>query len=186
MVKVTAQRAHRMAISLYDVSVTSFLQVLGAVEGFLEKGAAHFRETGADPDAILDVRLHDDMLPFRFQLVSVAHHSQGALAGAKSGQFAPPPAIGADLDYAGFQAMIAEARAALEGLTRAEVEALEGGDVLFRLGPRDLPFTAPDFLLSFSTPNLHFHATTAYDILRQAGVPLGKRDYMGQLRLKRA
>ena len=175
-----------MAISLYDVSVVSFLQVLGAVEGFLEKGAAHLRETGVDPDSILDVRLHDDMLPFRFQLVSVVHHSQGAMAGAKSGQFAPPGAVGSDLNYTGFQAMIADARAALQALTRDEVEALERGEVVFSLGPRSLPFTVPDFLLSFSTPNLHFHATTAYDILRQAGVPLGKRDYMGQLRIKRS
>lgn len=175
-----------MAISLYDVSVASFLQVLGGVQGFLEKGAAHFRETGQDTQAILDTRLHDDMLPLRFQLVSVAHHSQGAMAGAKSGVFTPPGAIDTDMDYAGFQGVIANARAALQVLTRAEVEALEGGDVLFRLGPRELPFTVPDFLLSFSTPNLHFHATTAYDILRQAGVPLGKRDYLGQMRLKGA
>jgi hypothetical protein len=47
-----------------------------------------------------------------------------------------------------------------------------------------MPFTAEGFLLSFSLPNLHFHATTAYDILRTKGVPLGKRDYMGPLRLK--
>jgi hypothetical protein len=47
-----------------------------------------------------------------------------------------------------------------------------------------MPFRVEDFLLSFSTPNLHFHATTAYDILRSKGVPLGKRDYMGQMRLK--
>jgi hypothetical protein len=48
-----------------------------------------------------------------------------------------------------------------------------------------LPFTGGDFLLSFSIPNFHFHATTAYDILRTQGVPIGKRDYMGPLRMKR-
>jgi Domain of unknown function (DUF1993) len=47
-----------------------------------------------------------------------------------------------------------------------------------------MPFVAEGFLLSFSLPNFHFHATTAYDILRSKGVPLGKRDYLGQLRLK--
>jgi len=174
-----------MAISLYDVSVASFLQVLGAVQGFLEKGLAHCKATGLDPESIVDMRLHDDMLPFRFQLVSVAHHSRGAMEGAKAGHFAPPGGVG-DLDYAGLQALVADARAALQALTPAEVDALEGGDVVFRIGPRELPFTVENFLLSFSTPNLHFHATTAYDILRQAGVPLGKRDYMGQLRLKKA
>jgi hypothetical protein len=56
--------------------------------------------------------------------------------------------------------------------------------VTFQFRDFKLPFTAENFLLSFSLPNFHFHATTAYDILRMKGVPLGKPDYMGQLRLK--
>jgi uncharacterized protein len=57
--------------------------------------------------------------------------------------------------------------------------------MVFQLGNLKMPFVAEGFLLSFSIPNLHFHATTAYDILRMKGVPLGKRDYLGQLRMKR-
>jgi uncharacterized protein len=173
-----------MAISLYDCSVTSFLQVLGAVSGFLEKGRAHLVEAGRDPEAIVSTRLHDDMLPFAFQIASVAHHSRGALAGAKAGVFNPPGPFG-EPSYADLQKWIADAQAELKALTPDEVNALEGKDMVFQLGSMQLPFTAEGFLLSFSTPNLHFHATTAYDILRQAGVPLGKRDYMGGLRLKR-
>ena len=172
-----------MAISLYDVSVTSFLQVLGAVSGFLDKGLAHCQETGLDPETIVETQLHADMLPFRFQLVSVAHHSRGALAGAKAGVFHPPSGVG-ELDYAGLQGLIADARCELQALSPDEVNALEGRDLIFQIGSRQMPFTVEGFLLSFSTPNLHFHATTAYDILRQVGVPLGKRDYMGQMRLK--
>ena len=172
-----------MAISLYDVSVTSFLQVLGAVSGFLDKGLAHCTQAGVDPETIVGTRLHDDMLPFRFQIVSVAHHSRGALEGAKAGLFAPPGGV-PDLKYADLQALVADAQAALKALTPDEVNALEGRDMVFQIGSRQMPFTVEGFLLSFSTPNLHFHATTAYDILRQSGVPLGKRDYMGQMRLK--
>jgi hypothetical protein len=124
------------------------------------------------------------MLPFRFQLVSVAHHSRGAIEGAKAGVFRPPGAAGMDLDYAGLQGLVSDARAALGALTPEEVNALEGKDLVFEIGSRQMPFRVEDFLLSFSTPNLHFHATTAYDILRSKGVPLGKRDYMGQMRLK--
>lgn len=172
-----------MAISLYDVSVTSFLQVLGAVSGFLDKGLAHLKAEGKDPEAIVTTSLHADMLPFRFQLISVAHHSRGALEGAKAGVFHPPGPLG-ELDYAGLQKLVADAQAALKALDPDEVNALEGRDMVFKLGERSLPFSVEGFLMSFSTPNLHFHATTAYDILRQAGVPLGKRDYMGQMRLK--
>ena len=66
----------------------------------------------------------------------------------------------------------------------ADVNALEGKDVSFQFRDTKIPFVAENFLLSFSLPNFHFHATTAYDILRSKGVPLGKRDYMGKLRLK--
>ena len=172
-----------MAISLYDCSVTSFLQVLGAVSGFLEKGRVHLAEAGGDVEAIVATRLHDDMLPFAFQLASVAHHSKGALAGAKAGVFNPPGPPGQPT-YADLQQWVADAQAELKALSPDEVNALEGKDMIFQLGSRQLPFTVENFLLSFSTPNLHFHATTAYDILRQAGVPLGKRDYMGAMRLK--
>ena len=170
-------------ISLYDATVRSFIQTVGAVSAFLDKGAAHFQAAGQDPDAIVETRLHPDMLPFRFQLVSVAHHSRGAVEGAKAGVFRPPGSVG-ELGYAAMQAHVAEALAALKAVTPDEVNALEGKDVAFQLGERSLPFTADGFLLTFSMPNLHFHATTAYDILRQAGVPLGKRDYMGAMRLK--
>ena len=69
-------------------------------------------------------------------------------------------------------------------MTPEEVNALEGRDMVFQFGERKMPFTVEGFLMSFSMPNLHFHATTGYDILRTRGVPLGKRDYMGPLRLK--
>ena len=55
--------------------------------------------------------------------------------------------------------------------------------VIFSMGDRKIPFKAEGFLMSFSLPNFHFHATTAYDILRQKGVPLGKRDDLGRLRI---
>ncbi|WP_310539296.1 DUF1993 domain-containing protein [Phenylobacterium sp.] len=172
-----------MPISLYDVSVTSYLQTLGAVSGFLEKGRAHFEANGLDPATVVSARLKDDMLPFLFQIVSVAHHSRGAIEGAKSGVFAPSGAVG-ELDYAGLQALVADARTALQAETPEAINALEGRDMVFKLGERQMPFTVPGFLMSFSIPNLHFHATTAYDILRQAGVPLGKRDYLGAMRMK--
>ena len=173
-----------MAISLYDVSVTSFLQVLGGVSGFLERGLAHCQDNGIDPEEIVETRLWSDMLPFRFQIISVAHHSKGAIDGCKAGVFSPPGTM-EPLSYAALQGLVADARTALQALTPEEVNALEGRDMAFQFGERRMPFTVEGFLMSFSTPNLHFHATTAYDILRSKGVPLGKRDYMGALRLKR-
>ncbi len=174
-----------MAISLYDVSVASFLQTLGGVAGFLERGLTHCQDNNIDPQEIVQARMCPDMLDFRFQIISVAHHSLGAIEGVKAGVFSPGGDQNAK-DYAGLQKLINDAIAGLKALTPEEINALEGRDMFFAFGDRKMPFTAENFLMSFSTPNLHFHATTAYDILRSRGVPLGKRDYMGPLRMKAA
>jgi uncharacterized protein len=170
-----------MAVTLYDSSVGCFLQTLGAVEGFLAKGLAHCKEKNIDPNEIVETRLFSDMLPFRFQVLAVVHHSAGALAGAKAGAFSPPGPSTAD--YAGLQKMVSDAKVSLEQLKPDEVNALEGKDVLFSVRDLKLPFKAEGFLMTFSLPNFHFHATTAYDILRSKGVPIGKRDYMGRMKL---
>lgn len=172
-----------MAISFYDISVASYLQTLGGVVGVLDKGRAHAADHGIDLDEIVETRLFEDMLPFRFQVVSVVHHSLGALRGVQTGVFRPPAGM-PDLDYGGLRDMVAEARAELDQFAPDSVNALGGRELTFEVGEHSIPFTAQDFVLSFSLPNLHFHATTAYDILRTRGVPLGKRDYLGQLRVK--
>jgi hypothetical protein len=172
-----------MAIALYDLSVANYLQTLAAVIGVLEKGLEHCTANKIDLGELVETRLFPDMLPFRFQLQSVAHHSLGAIEGVKKGLFQPPPQA-PTYDYRGLQQLVADAQAALQKLTPGEVNALEGKDVIFQIRDFKLPFTAEGFILSFSLPNFYFHATTAYDILRMKGVPIGKRDYLGPMRLK--
>jgi hypothetical protein len=174
-----------MAISLYDGSVKSYLQTLAAVSGFLDRGLAYCREKNLDPEEIVETRLYPDMLPFRFQVQSVVHHSLGAIEGIKKRRLSPASRPPATHDYPALQALVADARAMRSSdLTPAAINAYEGGTVIFEFRNTSLPFTTEEFLLSFSLPNFHFHATTAYDILRSKGVPLGKRDYLGALRLK--
>ena len=172
-----------MAFSLYDATVANYLQILDAAVSFLDKSLTYFREKGIDPLEVVEARLAPDMLPFRFQIVSVAQHSRGAMEAAKIGVFTPPSSK-PDLDYAALQALVTEARDELSVLRPETVNALLGHDVTFRVGDRTLSFTAEGFLMSFSLPNFFFHATTAYDILRHNGAPLGKRDFMGKLKLK--
>jgi hypothetical protein len=172
-----------MAVSLYDLSVANYLQTVAAVEGFLAKSLGHFNENKVDANAIADERLAPDMLPLRFQIHSVVHHSLGAIRGAQGGVFTPPPPVPA-LDFAGLQKQVADARAELQALTPSEVDGLAGKDMVFQIRDNKLPFTAENFLLSFSLPNFYFHAATAYDILRHKGVPLGKRDFLGRMRMK--
>jgi hypothetical protein len=172
-----------MAFSLYDATVANFLQILGATEALMTKSLAHFTEKGVDPAEIVETRLCADMLPLRFQVVSLAHHSRGAIMAAQNGVFVPPSGQ-PDLDYAALQALVTEARTGLAALSPETVNALVDRDVTFKIGDRTLLFTAEGFLMSFSLPNFFFHATTAYDILRHKGAPIGKRDFMGRLKLK--
>lgn len=171
-----------MSISFYDASVGSYLQLLDGAIGVLGKGASHAAEAGLDLQEVVTTRLRDDMMPFHFQVVSIAHHSWGAMQGMQKGEFRPP-SFELDKDYAGLQAVVAEARDRLAALDNAEVEALGSKSVVFKLGNNDLPFSNQNFLLSFSLPNFYFHTTTMYDILRMLGVPLGKRDFMGKMKI---
>lgn len=172
-----------MPVSLYDAIIPAFRQTVGAVQGVLEKGAQHYEAKGRSPDDLLNERIYEDMLPLTFQLNSVIHHSIDAIEGVKAGEFNAVSGLETP-DYAGFQANLLETAERLAAIAPDEMAALEGNDVIFKVGDRAMPFTAEGFLFSFSKPNLYFHATTAYDILRMKGVPLGKRDFLGQLQLK--
>jgi hypothetical protein len=89
-----------------------------------------------------------------------------------------------DPPFADLQAMIVKAETALQAFTPDEVNGWAGKDLDLQIGRRRLSFTSETFILSFSLPHFHFHAVTAYDILRSRGVPLGKRDYEGRLRTR--
>jgi hypothetical protein len=171
-----------VTISFHDASVGSYLQILDGVVAGLDKGASHAAEAGLDLQEVVMTRLHDDMMPLHFQIVSVAQHSWGAMQGMRKGSFSPP-SFDLDKDYAGLQSLVTEARNELAGLDEAETEAVGEKSMIFNLGKNELPFTNQNFLLSFSLPNFYFHATTTYGILRMLGVPLGKRDFLGQLKL---
>ena len=164
-----------MGVSLHEATVAGFQRQLAGLTTILEKGRAH----GLDVEQVVETRLADDMLPFRFQVLSAAHHSWGAVQAARTGSFAPPQMNGES--YADLQAVVAEASAGLAGVTPEEVEGFVGKDLVFNIRQRSLPFKAETFLLTFSLPNFHFHTSMTYAILRQAGTPLGKIDYLGRL-----
>ena len=170
-----------MSISFYDASVGSYLQILEGAAGFMELGKTHAEENGIDLQDIVMTRLREDMMPFHFQVVSTAHHSWGAIQGIQKGEFSPP-SFDLDKSYADLQGLIEEARNGLSGLDRADVDALADGNLIFKLGKNEIPFTARNFVLSFSLPNFYFHATTTYDILRMQGAPIGKMAFLGPMK----
>ena len=171
-----------MPTSLYDLSVGSYLQVVASAAAFLAKGAAHCTENGISLEDVVGTSLYPDMLTLHFQAVCVAHHSIGAIKGMQAGEFGPPTGY-PDTDYAGLQGLINNALDELKALDADAINALAGERIIFKLGENQIPFTNENFVMSFSLPNLYFHATTAYDILRTKGVPVGKRDFLGRMRM---
>ncbi len=188
-----------MTITLYDLSVPTFLQTTRAISGVLSRATKHCAETGANPDDFVHARLHHDMAPFHFQIETLKNHSVWGLEAVKTGVFAPPPLAGA-MSFTDLRATVSQAVTTLEALTPEEVNSWSGRDLdieVFRpvdeenastsaWAPRTLAFTPETFLLSYSLPNFYFHAVTAYDILRTRGVPIGKGDYEGRLRTRNA
>ncbi len=172
-----------MAFSLYAATIPSYQQTLGAVAGLLATAEGFCADKQLAAGDIIDARLAPDMLPFAYQVKSTAIHSLGSIEGVRRGVFSPdmtpPPQT-----FAALKARIAETLAALETIQPAEIDGFIGRDMCFEFRERRLEFTAENFLLSFSLPNFYFHATTAYDILRWKGARIGKRDFMGRLRLK--
>jgi len=171
-----------MSVSLYDLSVASHLQTLGGVANVLAKGEDYAAAGNMDLEKILRYKMSEDMAPFSFQVISVWHHSLNAIKGLKAGEFSPPPKM-SGLDYQGLRGLVSEAIEGLQGETPEDINALADKPMLFKMGKVEIPFTTDNFMLSFSLPNFYFHATTTYAVLREHGVPLGKMDYLGQMRV---
>jgi len=172
-----------MTFSLYAATIPSYLQIIGAVDALLDKAVAHCAQAGTSEADMIMARLIDDMLPFGYQVKSVAEHSIGAIEGVRKGVYSPDTGP-FPLDVAGLRAKLAAATSALKAIDPAEINGFIGRDLRFEFGAARMDFTAEDFLLSFSLPNFYFHAATAYDILRAQGIKIGKRDFMGRPRLK--
>lgn len=175
-----------MAITLYDMSVLTLLQTARAVGGFLAKAAAHCDATGKNADNLVTQRLHPDMAPFWFQIECVDNYSVWGIEAMRSGAWTPP-SLSQVVPFADLQARIRETVSALEAFKPDEVNACTGKELsilITHVSPRRMVFTSESFFLSFLLPNFHFHAVTAYDILRTQGVPIGKRDFEGQLRTR--
>ncbi|HUN26303.1 MAG TPA: DUF1993 domain-containing protein [Steroidobacteraceae bacterium] len=173
-----------MPLSLYDATVACYRQTLEAVTGLLGKAEAFCAEKKLAPETLIQARLAEDMLPFAYQVKSTTVHSLGAIEAVRKGVFSPdmtPPPE----SFPALKTRIAQTVEGLARIERAEVESFIGRDMAFVFGERRIEFTAESFLLSFTQPNFYFHATTAYDILRAKGVPIGKRDFMGPLRMKK-
>ncbi len=123
------------------------------------------------------------MWPFARQISYVVLSSAGAVQALRTGLTGPDLAQ-PHSEFAQLRAAVADAIALLKDVAPGEIDDAATRDVTFEFGSGRMEYVAEDFLLSFSLPNFFFHAVTAYSILRNQGVEVGKRDFLGRVRVR--
>ena len=166
-----------MTISMYQVAIPFLVRSLNNLVAILEKGAAHAEAKKIDPSVLIASRLYPDMLPLNRQVhiaSDIARRGIARLVGVEA------PAV--EDNEATFAELCDRLRAAvayMESFTPEQIDGSEEKVITLTIGKETLTFAGQAYLLFFILPNVYFHVTTAYDILRHCGVELGKRDFLG-------
>ena len=166
-----------MATELYDLTVPVFVRGLRALSGLLDKGAAFADEQGVDPVMLTGAQLVADMKPLTAQVQFACDTAKGTVT--RLGDLEPVAMADTEQSFAQLQDRIARTIALLEAVPREKIDGREDAAVVLKVPGAEIPFTGRSHVLTFSLPNFYFHITTAYALLRQAGVPVGKMDYLG-------
>jgi hypothetical protein len=166
-----------MSLTMYQASVPVFSRVLAAMSAILDKAVAHAEVRKLEPQALLQFRLYPDMFPFVRQIQSVSDQAKGGtarLAGVEVPKFTDT-----ETSFGELKVRLAKTLEFVGAVRPAQIDGSEERQVVLTFPTRTLTFTGRDYLFGFVLPNLYFHATTAYDILRHNGVDIGKRDFLG-------
>lgn len=165
-------------ITMHQASVPVFIRTLQNLAHVLRKGEAHAEARGIAPEVLVQTRLIPDMLPLVAQVriaTDLAKNGASRLAGIEPPRFADDETTLAQL----FD-RIERAIAHLDGISAGQVDGSEGRPITLNMPDGSvLDFDGRSYLLGFVLPNLYFHVSMVYAILRQAGVVLGKADYLG-------
>lgn len=164
-------------ISFYQASVPVFIRALTNLAALLNKAEAHIRQQGIEPSQWINARLAPDMFTLAGQVQSVsdaAKSGSARLAGCDVPSFPDTESTFAEL-----QERIAKTLAFLDGLQPEQFEQAGERPVVMKMRGTEKTFTGYDYLFRLVLPNLFFHVTTAYDILRHLGLDIGKKDYLG-------
>ena len=168
-----------MSLSMYDASVPGFVRMLGNISDILDKAAAWAEARKIAPAVLIGARLAPDMIPLSSQIQIATDMAKGA--GARLAGVEPPRYEDTETSFEELKARLAKTIDFLNSLDAAKFEGAEDRTVTLKAGPRELTFSGRDYLFGFVMPNLYFHLTTAYAILRHNGLEIGKMDFLGRV-----
>jgi hypothetical protein len=168
-----------MSHLMYRASVPVFTRTLGNLAEILRKAAAHAQARKIDPAVLVNARLFPDMLPLSRQVQIATDHAKNSssrLAAAERPAFEDN-----ETTFDELQARIAKTIAYVNSLDAARFDGSDERDITLPISGTDVQLKGSDYLFGFVHPNFYFHVTTAYAILRESGIEIGKTDFIGAM-----
>jgi hypothetical protein len=167
-----------MSLSLYQSSVASFERCLNAFLVILDRAEAHAKARKFDPTNYLGIRIAPDMFPLVRQVQTFCDNAKNAPS--RFAGVAAPVYEDKEATFAELRERVVKTLAYLKTLDAKAIDAAVDRDIVFPAGPSaKFRMQGGNYLVHYVLPNFYFHLTTAYDILRSAGVEIGKRDFLG-------
>jgi uncharacterized protein len=167
-----------MSNPMYRASVVAFDRHLATMQGYLAKGSAYAVEKKLDDTVLTQMRIYPDMFPLTRQIMIACDFAKGAsarLAGVEIPKFEDT-----EKTFAELQARAQKTRDFLATLKPEQFADAESRKISITIGGNPVEFVGEPYLFNFVFPNFYFHSTTAYNLLRHAGVPVGKADFVSR------
>jgi uncharacterized protein len=168
-----------MSVGMYQATLPPAIRALTTLRHLIAVAAAHCEERKIDPAAVIGFRLFPDMLPFASQIRIATDMSKlcvWRLTGAEAPKFPDDEKSFAELD-----ARLATTLAFLGAATPSQIDGTEDEPITFKTARGEVTLKAIDYVQRFVLPNVYFHTTTTYNMLRHNGVGIGKADFLGAL-----
>jgi uncharacterized protein len=166
-----------MTISMYQASAPRLINSMRNLSAILDKTQIYIDTKKIDPAALLQFRLFPDMLNLTRQIQIASDTAKGVVARLAGVDI--PAYEDKETSVAELQARIAKTIAFIEGFTPAQLDGTEDKAIVTKRGDKETHYTGMQFLLGHAIPNVYFHVSIAFAILRHNGVEIGKRDYLG-------
>ena len=167
-----------MSISMHQASVPVLSRTLNNLIHILEKGAAHAEAKKLDASVLLNSRLFPDMFALTRQVQIATDMAKGCVARLAGDE--PAKLEDNEASFADLIARVKKVIGIVEGYKAAQIDGSEGRDIVLKSPRGEMNFKGLPYLQGFVLPNVYFHVTTTYNILRHNGVELGKMDFIGQ------
>ncbi len=165
-----------MAFSIYEALVPPVTHMLGSYSGFLTKAENYLKEKGIDPKTYLDARLYEDMLPLTKQVQIATDQAKGAAARLTGGEI--PKYEDNEASFDDLRARLKKTIAYMRSVDPKAFDGSEDRKIQLKFPNAEFNFVGKDYVNNWVLPNVYFHITTGYAILRMKGVPLGKPDFL--------